>query len=123
MSIDHERLTVTAQGGPWTAGQPVDFLIEFDGGGRAIKPRWRVWARPFGVLDYRELKLAGGKLLLPEDLAGLYQIKVTPEAVAWQQGAPSSEYKVQTLVEVRAAGRPRQRCGGDGAGPRGLRPG
>ncbi len=104
VSIDHERLTVTAQSGPWIAGRPVDFRIEFDGGGRAIKPRWRVWARPFGVLDYRELKLADGKLLLPADLAGFYQIKVTPESVPWQHGAATSEYKVQTLVEVRAAG-------------------
>ena len=103
VSIDHERLTVTAQGGPWVAGQAVDFKIEFDGGGRPIKPRWRVWARPFGVLDYRELKLADGKLLVPENLAGLYQIKVTPESTPWQHGA-ASEYKVQTLVEIRAAG-------------------
>ena len=63
-----------------------------------------MWARPFGVLDYRELKLADGKLLLPEDLAGMYQIKVTPESTPWQHGATASEYKVQTLVEVRAAG-------------------
>jgi outer membrane protein assembly factor BamB len=104
VNIDHERLTVTTQGGPWIAGEAVDFAIEFDGGGRRITPRWRVWARPFGVLDYRELKLAGGKLLLPEDLAGFYQIKVTPESTPWQHGDTASEYKVQTLVEVRAAG-------------------
>ena len=104
VNIDHERLTVTAQGGPWTARQAVDFRIEFDGGGRVIKPKWRVWTRPFGVLDYRELKLADGKLLVPEDMAGFYQIKVTPESTPWQRTAASSEYKVQTLVEVRAAG-------------------
>ena len=34
VSIDHERLNVTAQAGPWIAGKPVDFRIEFDGGGR-----------------------------------------------------------------------------------------
>ncbi len=104
VNIDHERLTVTAQGSPWTAGQPVDFRIEFYGGGQPIKPRWRVWARPFGVLEYRELKLADGKLLLLEGLAGIYQIKVTPESAPWQHGATASEYKVQMLVEVRAAG-------------------
>jgi outer membrane protein assembly factor BamB len=102
--IDHERLTVTAQGGPWTAGQAVDFRIEFDGGGRQIKPRWRVWARPVGVLDYRELVLSGGTLEVPRDFAGFYQIKVTPEATPWQQAAAGSEYKVQTVVEVRAGG-------------------
>ena len=104
VSIDHERLTVTAQRGPWVAGQGVDFQIEFDGGGRAIKPRWRVWARPFGVVDYRELKHGDGKLFVPEDMAGFYQIKVTPESAPWQRAAATSEYKVQTLVEVRAAG-------------------
>ena len=61
--------------------------IDFDGGGRPIRPQWRVWARPFGVLDYRELKLADGKLQVPDDFAGFYQIKVTPEANPWQQGA------------------------------------
>jgi outer membrane protein assembly factor BamB len=104
VSIDHERLSVSAQGGPWIAGQPVSFKIEFDGGGRPIKPRWRVWARPFGVLDYRELQLSGGKLLVPADLAGLYQIKVTPESTPWQHSAAASEYQVETLVEVRRAG-------------------
>jgi len=104
VSIDHERLAVTAQGGPWIAGRPVDFKIDFDGGGRRIQPKWRVWARPFGTLGYRELRFAGGRLQVPEDLAGIYQIKVTPETTPWQRGAVASEYKVQTLVEVRAAG-------------------
>jgi len=104
VNIDHERLTVTAQSGPWIAGRPVEFRIDFDGGGRPIKPRWRVWARPFGILDYRELKLLDGRLLLPEDLAGFYQIKVTPESSPWQHSASASEYKVQTIVEVRVAG-------------------
>jgi hypothetical protein len=104
VSIDHERLTVTAQRGPWTAGQAVDFAIEFDGGGRQIKPAWRVWARPFGILDYRELKLTDGKLQVPADIAGVYQIKVTPETTPWQQGTSASEYKAQTLVEVRTEG-------------------
>ena len=36
VSIDHERLTATLQGGAWTAGQSVDFQIHFDGGGRQI---------------------------------------------------------------------------------------
>ena len=103
VNSDHERLTVTAQSGPWIAGQPAAFKIEFDGGRRSIRPKWRVWARPFGVLDYRELELIDGKLLLPNGLAGLYQIKVTPESTPWQQGSTASEYKVQTVVEIRTA--------------------
>ena len=104
VNTDHERLTVTMSGGAWTAGGTVDFRIDFDGGGRRIKPAWRVWARPFGVLDYRELKVAGGALRVPEDFAGLYQIKVTPEATPWQRGTIASEYKVSRMVEVRSPG-------------------
>jgi outer membrane protein assembly factor BamB len=104
VSIDHERLAATMPGGPWTAGSTVDFKIEFDGGGQKINPIWRVWARPFGVLDYRELKIADGSIQVPKDFAGLYQIKVTPEATPWQKGTTASEYKIVRLVEVRSPG-------------------
>ena len=103
-SISHERLTVTLGSGAWVAGSQVDFRIDFDAGGQPIKPAWRVWARPFGVLDYRELKVADGKLNVPADFAGLYQVKVTPEVTPWQQGGTTSEYKVGRLVEVRSPG-------------------
>ncbi len=104
VSIDHERLTVSLPSGAWTAGSRVDFKIEFDSGPRRIKPIWRVWARPFGALDYRELTVADGKLQVPADFAGLYQLKVTPEVTPWQQGIGTSEYKVSKLVEVRSPG-------------------
>ena len=104
VSIDHERLTVSMPAGPWIAGSTIDFKIDFDGGGRRIAPVWRVWARPFGFLDYRELKIAHGKLNVPEGYSGLYQIKVTPETTPWQTGTVPSEYKVNRLVEVRSRG-------------------
>ena len=50
------------------------------------------------------MKIAGGKLQVPGDFAGMYQIKVTPEATPWQKSSAASEYKVQTLVEVRSPG-------------------
>lgn len=104
VDADHERLAITTTNGQWTAGQTVDFRIDFDGGGWRVSPRWRVWARPFGVLDYRSLTLAGEKLEVPADFAGFYQVKVTPEVNPWQTDSVPGEYKVQTVVEVRRSG-------------------
>ena len=103
VSADHERLRVDLGKEVWTAGEPVDCRIEFDGGGRRISPRWRVWAAPLGTADYRELRLAGGRLEVPGDLAGLHKLKITPE-VRPQQGGAACEYIVRTVVEVRRPG-------------------
>ena len=103
VGADHERLTVELASETWTAGDSVGFRLDFDGGGRRITPRWRVWARPFHNVDYRELTVAEGKLRVPADAAGLYVVKVTPETQPWQRGA-ASEYMVRTVVEVRQPG-------------------
>jgi hypothetical protein len=100
---DHERLAVDFGKNVWTAGEAVDFRIDFAAPGREIRPRWRVWAAPFGTADYRELTLAGGKLQVPADLAGLYKLKVSPEVQPVQRGT-ASEYIVRTIVEVRRPG-------------------
>ncbi len=71
--------------------------------GKAECPRFRVWARPFHDVDYRELALEGGKLQVPSDLAGLYLIKVTPETQPLLCGTPP-EYMVRTVVEIRQPG-------------------
>ena len=100
---DHERLAVDFAGDVWTAGEPVEFRIDFVAPGRQVRPHWRVWAAPFGTADYRELALADGKLQVPADLAGLYKLKVSPEVQPVQRGT-ASEYLVRTTVEVRKAG-------------------
>ncbi len=45
---------------------------------------------------------AGG-LKVPENASGIYQFKITPEVLPWQRGI-ASEYLLQGVVEVRAAG-------------------
>src|SRR5262249_31656241 len=72
-------------------------------GERLLAPRWRVWARPFASLDYRELPLKDGAIQVPADCAGLYLVKVTPEVAPWQRGA-ASEHSVRAVVEVRQGG-------------------
>jgi outer membrane protein assembly factor BamB len=111
---DHERLTVTFEGDVWTAGRPVPVRIKLTGssplspwgrgargeGDRTLSPRWRAWARPFASLDYRELPLRDGAIQVPEDAAGLYLVKFTPEVAPWQRGSPA-DYLVRAVVEVR----------------------
>ena len=97
---EHERLTVTYPGDVWTAGQTLPFRIECTSGTKAITPRWRVWARPLGSSDYRELVVRDGQLQVPADAAGLYLVKVTPEIQPLLAGA-ASEYLVRGWVEIR----------------------
>jgi len=67
------------------------------------------WAKPFGGLDWRELKLAADKLAVPPNLAGIFQVKLTPET---QPNADdtSCEYKVQALAEIRSPGASGSAC-------------
>jgi hypothetical protein len=102
-SIDHERLAVSFPDRVWAAGKEVPFEVQLTGNKGGAAPQWRVWARPLGSLDYREFARAGGKLQVPADCAGVYQIKVTPELRPWQQGEPSA-YGVRTWVDIRSAG-------------------
>jgi outer membrane protein assembly factor BamB len=103
VAMDHERLAISFPRAVWTAGESVPFTITFSPGIRAIKPMWRVWARPLQSIEYRELEMKDGSLQVPPDVAGLVQIKVTPELQPIQKGR-ASEYLVQTVVEVRRAG-------------------
>jgi hypothetical protein len=103
VSTDHERLSVTFDGDVWAAGQAVPVQIKLTAGERTLSPRWRVWARPFASLDYREFPVQGGAVQVPADAAGLYLIKVTPEVRPWQHLSPS-DYLVRAVVEVRQPG-------------------
>jgi outer membrane protein assembly factor BamB len=100
---DHQRLAVALAGEIWTAGEAVGVKIDFDPGHSRESPHWHVYARPLGAPGWREMALAGGRLQVPADLAGLYQLKVTAELAPWQQGSPP-EYYVGTVVEVRRPG-------------------
>ncbi len=99
----HDLLRVTYPADTWTAGEAIPFRIALTAGGRNATPRWQVWARPPGTLDYRTFPVEDGKLHVPADAAGMYQIKVTPELRPWQQGEVS-EYRVDAWVEVRRPG-------------------
>ena len=101
--IDYEHLTVNYAAERWTAGTQVPFTIDFTANGKAASPQWRVWARPYAGIGYRELQVQNGALQVPADFAGLYLMKVTPEAAPWQRGE-ASEYLVHSLVEVLQPG-------------------
>ena len=103
VTADHERLTVRYATNVWTAGREMELVIEFDAGGRAVKPQWHVWIKTLGGTDWRELKFARDRLQIPADLAGICQVKVTPEVQPLVRGL-ASEYQAQALVEVRQAG-------------------
>jgi outer membrane protein assembly factor BamB len=111
VSTAHERLRVTFGSDVWTAGQPMPLQIRLtvpppispDPGGkgeRVLSPNWRVWARPFSSLDYREFPLKEGAVQVPADAAGLYLVKITPELQPWQR-LSASDYLVRAVVEVR----------------------
>ncbi|GAA1990222.1 hypothetical protein [Amycolatopsis minnesotensis] len=98
--------------GPWTAGTavPVELTVERHEDGAVTvlpPPRWRVWARTLGCLDYRELALTPGgtgfTIAVPPDLTGLIQLKITAETAGWQRGA-EPEWAVRRWLEVRAPG-------------------
>jgi hypothetical protein len=95
----HERLAVSYPSDVWTAGSTLPFGIEFTSSSSGAAPQWRVWARNVGALNWHELPWQSGKLVVPENFGGLYQIKVTPEVQPWQRGA-APEYIVQSWVEV-----------------------
>jgi outer membrane protein assembly factor BamB len=103
VASDHERLAVTYPSDVWTAGEPIDFHIDFHSPRRNTQPKWRVWIRPLSSIDYRELPVENGKVHVPQDLGGVYQIKVSPEVQPWERGK-ASEYLVRGWVEVRAPG-------------------
>lgn len=96
-----ERLSVEFPSSVWTAGDRVPFTLSFDAGGQKIEPRWRVWARPLDAPGYVELKQGAGGVAVPSDAAGLYRIKVSPEAEPRESMPADPDYVVETVVEIR----------------------
>ena len=99
VAIDRERLALSFDHSVWTAGQAEPFRIEFGAGVQKVAPRWRVWIRPFGAPGFRELTLGMGTLNVPEDLAGLYVLRVSSETVPafYDQDG----HRLETVIEVR----------------------
>ena len=108
-SIEHERLTVTLPPQPWRPGAALALEVQFSKNGRACppesQPRWRVWAAPWGTSDWTEWPRRDGappasiQVCVPNDAAGLYQVKVSPETQPRQAGA-APEYLVREAVEI-----------------------
>lgn len=103
LSTSHERLQASFPERVWSAGQAVPFSVKLSGSLFKGAPRWRVWARPLDSLDYREFPFEDGKLKVPENCAGIYAIKITPELQPWQRGS-RSEYGLRTWVDIRQPG-------------------
>ena len=100
-SIEHEQLAVTVPSLVWTCGERIRVGISFHSATTRVAPRFRIWATPFGLSDWTELPRDDqGEALVPTNWAGLYQIKVTPEALPRQSDEPS-EYLIREIVEIR----------------------
>lgn len=100
-SIDHESLTVRFPSLVWTNGEQIPVSIHFRSGATEGGPQFRIWITPFGLSEWLELPRDNdSKIKVPDDFAGLFQIKVSPEVVP-RQASESSEYLVREIVEVR----------------------
>lgn len=111
IAADVEALSVTYPSPVWTAGKPIPFAVNFDPGERSARPRFRVWLRPLGVPEFRELPLKGGlvvgaagsasatrdgMLTVPADARGLYQLRISPDV-----RGRVTEYVVDGFIEIR----------------------
>lgn len=99
----HERLSMTCAQDVWPAGGSVVVDVRHDAAGRAAGPRWRLWLRPMDGAGWRELALRDGTVAVPEDCAGVYHLKLSPQT----DGAyrpPGPEYLLQGWVEIRTPG-------------------
>lgn len=94
VQTEHERLAVEVPGLTWTAGETLPLVITFAGPGA---PQWRVWLAPLGDTAWRELTLTNGQVNVPDDFAGLYQLRIAPTL----NPQVESEYTVRAVVEVR----------------------
>jgi len=90
----HERVSAEFPSLAWTAGEAEPFTLNAG----SLPLNWHVRATPFGDTDWRELKFLDGKLQVPADYAGLYQVRIAPTLNA----EASSEYTLRIVVEVRA---------------------
>src|SRR5262249_49799101 len=98
-----ERMKVRLEERTWTVGEFVTQTLEIELEPRSVKaPTWRVWLRSLDENDYQELRWRDGRVRVPDDLGGVYLLRVSPEVRPWQ-GGTNPEYLIQTWVEIRKA--------------------
>ena len=96
VNIDHERLTVAYPSPVWTAGVSTPLSIQFDAGGRGIRPRLAAWLRPLGTVTFTPLPVRDDMASVPANSSGLFQLRVGSGL-----DGSNSEYQVESVVEIR----------------------
>ncbi len=96
VSIDHERLTVEYPSSVWIAGKSMPFAIRFDAAGRSTQPQLKAWLRPLGTVKFSPLLISDGKIAVPAERSGLFQLRVGSGI-----DGSNSEYQVQSVIEIR----------------------
>lgn len=108
VNIEHERFTVEYPSPVWIAGKAMPFAIRFDVSGptlrvgnldterRATQPRLMAWLRPLGTVKFAPLPVNDGKVVVPTDRSGLFQLRVGSGL-----DGSNSEYQVQSVIEIR----------------------
>ena len=94
VSADVEILNVTFDSYTWTAGSTIPMKIDLDSGRRKVNPIWKVAVRLFNDSKWIDLPLKNGTITVPENLGGLYQLKVYA----------GNSYLVEEFIEVRKPG-------------------
>lgn len=87
----------------WTAGDVVPIAVQCESAVEKSDSKspisgikHRVWLRPFNTPEFHELSLVDGKVSVPTELSGLYQMRISPDV----RGA-GSDYQLDSLIEVR----------------------
>jgi len=91
---DVEILTVNYPKYVWITGEKIPIEINLNSGGKKMNPRWKVALRLFNDSKWVELPFVNGEVTVPNDLAGLYHVKVYD----------GSDYFVEDYIEVKKAG-------------------
>jgi len=91
---DVEILNVSYPSYVWTTNEKVPIDINLNAGGRIINPQWKVAIRLFNDSKWVDLPLLNGQVIVPENVAGLYHIKVYG----------GNDYIVEDYIEIRKLG-------------------
>lgn len=105
VDIEFESLTVSFDSPVWTAGQSLPLNASF----RSAKdhsaadqkmtgpgPNLNAWLRPLGTVLFTQLPIVDGRVSIPPNLSGLFQLRVGSGV-----DGSNSEYQVESVVEIR----------------------